>query len=76
MLLLALFAGGLAKALRGLIQMARFDDHAYAQASLFGGLIFLAIAMTTQMLGYSKTSWLPLQLLVVAAIGLRTRELG
>lgn len=75
-LLLALFAGGLAKALRGLNQMARFDDHAYAQASLFGGLIFLAIAMTTQMLGYSKTSWLPLQLLVVAAIGLRTRELG
>jgi uncharacterized membrane protein len=77
MLLLAgLFASGLANALRGVRRSPRFDERAFAEASLFGGLVFLAIAMTTQMLGYSKTSWLPLQLVVVAAIGLRARRAG
>jgi hypothetical protein len=32
---------------------------------IFASLIFLALALTTQMLGYSKTSWLPFQLLVI-----------
>lgn len=73
LLLAALFAGGITKALRGLRCNPRFDERAFAEASLFGGLVFLVIAMTTQMLGYSKTSWLPLQLLVVARIGLRAR---
>jgi hypothetical protein len=73
LLLAALFAGGIIKALRGLRSNPCFDERTFAEASLFGGLVFLVIAMTTQMLGYTKTSWLPLQLLVVAWIGLRTR---
>jgi hypothetical protein len=74
LLLAGLFVTGIANALRGLRRSPRFDERAFAEASLFGGLVFLAIAMTTQMLGYSKISWLPLQLLVVAAIGLGSRR--
>lgn len=71
LLLAALFSRGILKSLRGLRSSTRFDEFAFAEASLFGGLVFLVIAMFTQMIGYSKISWLPLQLLVVSAIGLR-----
>lgn len=71
LLLAALFAKGILNALRRLRSCERFDEHAFAEASLFGALVFLVIAMSTQMIGYSKISWLPLQLLVVSAIGLR-----
>jgi hypothetical protein len=76
LLLAGLFARGLVNAVLGLRRSLRFDERAFAEASLFGGLVFLAIAMTTQMLGYTKTCWLPMQLLVVAAIGLRHRRAG
>jgi O-antigen ligase len=71
LLLCALFFSCIVRACRGLLCSKILDDSAYAVASLLGGLLFLAMAMSTQMLGYSKTSWLPLQLLVVASIGLR-----
>ncbi len=71
LLLAALFARGIVNSLRGLRNCPRFDECVFAEASMFGGLVFLVIAMFTQMIGYSKISWLPLQLLVVAAIGLR-----
>jgi hypothetical protein len=71
LLLVALFARGILNSLRGLRNCPRLDEYAFAEASLFGGLVYLVIAMSTQMIGYSKISWLPLQLLVVSAVGLR-----
>ena len=33
--------------------------------SVFGGLVFTAIALSTQSLGYSKVAWLPFQLILI-----------
>lgn len=71
-----LFILGVQRVSAGLRRCARFDDIAWTHASLFGGLVFLVLAMTTQMLGYSKTAWLPVQVLVVAVIGLSGRSVA
>jgi hypothetical protein len=34
--------------------------------TVFAGLVFVTFAMTTQMLGYTKVTWFPFQLLVIA----------
>lgn len=66
-LLLAMQFGTCMKyAIRRLKSAMTLDDDAYAAATLIGGLSYLAIAMTTQMLGYSKTSWLPFQVIFVS----------
>jgi hypothetical protein len=61
---------GVRGAVRRIGRAARFDAAAYAQATVLGGLVYLAIAMTTQMLGYTKTAWLPFQLLVIGMLQL------
>ena len=33
--------------------------------ALLGALFFIAIALSTQMLGYTKLTWLPFQLLII-----------
>lgn len=71
LLLAALFARGIHNSLRGLRNCPSLDEFAFAEATLFASLVYLVFAMSTQMIGYSKISWLPLQLLVVAAVGLR-----
>lgn len=65
--LLALqFGKSMKQAVHKLKSSATLDRNAYAAATLIGGLSYLAIAMTTQMLGYSKTSWLPFQVIFVS----------
>jgi len=66
-LLAALFWQGITRAARSIRHASRFDPSTYSSAALLGSLLYLAIAMGTQMLGYSKTAWLPFQVLVVAS---------
>jgi hypothetical protein len=68
MLLALVFRRGFLAAARGLRSAVRLDSNAYAAATVLGGLSYLAIAMATQMLGYSKTSWLPFQVVFVSLL--------
>jgi hypothetical protein len=72
-LLAMAFRNGLSAGAKGLRAARRLDMHAYASATLIGGLSFLAIAMATQMLGYSKTSWLPFQVMFVSLVACAPR---
>jgi hypothetical protein len=45
--------------------MGRTGLHDATAVYVLGGLFFLIVALSTQMLGYSKLMWLPFQLLIV-----------
>lgn|GEM_PF-3448316 len=66
---------GIMRVGRCILQAKFFNDDLYLRSSIFAGVIFLTIAMTTQMLGYTKISWLPLQVVTVALFGFRGRQL-
>lgn len=76
LMLFVFVARGLVLTGRNLFRAKAMNEEVYSDAALFGGILFLVVAMSTQMLGYSKLTWLPLQVLVLAASARRRQEIS
>lgn len=69
--LLTVFYRSIAGTLARLRQVSDEQLRTSPALQALGGLCFLAVTMTTQMLGYSKITWFPLQLISVGLLYVR-----
>lgn len=64
-ILVSLFILSMSSVLKYLKQINQDSIHDTQAVYVLGALFFLAVALSTQMLGYTKLTWLPFQLLII-----------
>lgn len=63
--LVMLILKSLGAVLKYLERMNGAGEHDTVAMYVLGGVLFMVVALSTQMLGYSKVAWLPFQLLII-----------
>jgi hypothetical protein len=64
-ILVSLFIKSISSVLKYLKQIDDDSIHNTQAVYVLGALFFIAVALSTQMLGYTKLTWLPFQLLII-----------
>src|SRR5262249_6478227 len=74
--LVAIFVRSLGAVLKYSKQIRDDNVRSNQVASLLGALLFITIALSTQMLGYRMLAWLPFQLLIIGLMHMNFIDSG